>query len=301
VPYFIHESHHADAKYYFSSSESYAQQGRVIPPADIIITPGSTPSSELDGFFSQQLTRRSQKGKEHVKQHARPSATVVSKPTLPNNHETSTFSSSSIGRRRSSLFRSPFVKVLEKPLSSSHTRLAFHLQSSCNPKGVQNKIAQPCLKEVFEGEWKKLRHHGELITNNPSSMYTSVAAPREVWVVQEPNSYAYPTIFYKTPQVLPCDSVIRLPLLDMHAEHAVNTIRADPRLAHLLEKSGIKLQCNYRLPSSRAICEGWWDEAERLIKRKNKKGKNKTQPMFGLGYVHGDSTMSEDEGVNDPR
>jgi hypothetical protein len=31
----------------------------------------------------------------------------------------------------------------------------------------------------------------------PPSMYTSVAAPLEVWVVQEPNSYAYPTIFYK--------------------------------------------------------------------------------------------------------
>jgi hypothetical protein len=49
-------------------------------------------------------------------------------------------------------------------------------------------------------------------------MYTTVAAPLEVWVVQEPNSYAYPTIFYKTPEVLPCDAVIRLPLLDMHAE-----------------------------------------------------------------------------------
>jgi hypothetical protein len=89
----------------------------------------------------------------------------------------------------------------------------------------------------------------------PPSMNTSVAVPLEVWVVQEPNSYAYPTIFYKTPQVLPCDSVIRLPLLD---------------------------------------------EAERLIKRKNKKGKNKIQPKFGLGYVHDDSTTSEDEGVNDP-
>jgi hypothetical protein len=135
----------------------------------------------------------------------------------------------------------------------------------------------------------------------PPSMYTSIAVPLEVWVVKEPNSYAYPTIFYKTPQVLPCDYVIGLPLLDMHAEQAVNTIRAGPRLAHLLEKFGIKLQRNYMLPSPPAICEEWWDEAERLIKRKNKKGKNKTQPMFGLGYVHGDSTMSEDEGVNDPR
>jgi hypothetical protein len=37
MPYSIHESHHADAKYYFSSSESYIQQGRVTPHVDIIV------------------------------------------------------------------------------------------------------------------------------------------------------------------------------------------------------------------------------------------------------------------------
>jgi hypothetical protein len=95
MPYSIHESHHANAKYYFSSSESYVQQGQVTPPVDLIITPGSTPSLELDGFFSQQSTRRSRKGKEHVKQRGRPSVAVVRKPTLPNNHGTSTSSSSS--------------------------------------------------------------------------------------------------------------------------------------------------------------------------------------------------------------
>jgi hypothetical protein len=95
MPYSIHESHHADAKYYFSSSESYVQQGQVTPPVDIIITPGSTPSSELDGFFSQQSNRRSRKGTEHVKQCGRPSVVVVRKPTFPNNHGTSTSSSSS--------------------------------------------------------------------------------------------------------------------------------------------------------------------------------------------------------------
>jgi hypothetical protein len=87
----------------------------------------------------------------------------------------------------------------------------------------------------------------------------------------------------------------------MHVEQAVNTIRADLRLAHLLEKFGIKLQHNYRLLSPPTICEDWWDEAERLIKMKNKKGKNKTGPKYGLGYVHKDSSTSEDDGVNDPR
>jgi hypothetical protein len=79
----------------------------------------------------------------------------------------------------------------------------------------------------------------------------------------------------------------------------VNTIRADPRFVHLLEKSGIKLQRNYRLPSPPAICEEWWDKAERLIRKKNKRGKNKTQPKYGLGYVHGNSSTSEEDGVND--
>jgi hypothetical protein len=148
--------------------------------------------------------------------------------------------------------------------------------------------------EEIEASWGANHKH-------PPSIYTSIAMPLEVWVVQEPNSYAYPTKFYKTPQVLPCDSIIRLPLLDIHAEEVVNTIKADPRLAHLLEKSGIKLQYNYRLLSPPAICEEWWNEAERLIKKKNTKGKNKTQPKFGLGYVHDDSTTSEEEGVNNPQ
>jgi len=135
----------------------------------------------------------------------------------------------------------------------------------------------------------------------PPSMYTSVAAPLRVWVVQEPNSYAYPTIFYKAPQALPCDSIIRSPTFDIHVEEAVNTIRADPRLAHLLEKSGIKLQRNYRLPAPPAICEEWWEEAERLIRRKNKNGKRRAQPKYGLGYVHADSNSSEEDEFNDPR
>jgi hypothetical protein len=67
----------------------------VAPPVDIVITPDSTPSSELDDFFSQHSTRQSQEGKEHVKQRGRLSAAVVSKSTLPNNHGTSASSSSS--------------------------------------------------------------------------------------------------------------------------------------------------------------------------------------------------------------
>jgi hypothetical protein len=67
----------------------------VTPPVDIVITPGSTPSTELDGFFLQHSTRQSRKGKEHAKQRGRPSAAIVSKSAPPNNYGTCTSSSSS--------------------------------------------------------------------------------------------------------------------------------------------------------------------------------------------------------------
>jgi hypothetical protein len=335
MPYSIHESHHADVKYYFSSSESYVQQGRVTPPVDIVITPGSTPSSELDGFFSQHLTRRSKKGKEHAKQRGRPSAAIVSKSALPNNYGTSTSLSSSattmphllggaeVPSPAPLLLRSATTEPKENSgilalasstendltlLNSAGAREAPKLlahESGLPPPIILQSRASSKQESTTPPEGSVRRRVEEIETSwganhkQPPSMYTSVAAPLEVWVVQEPNSYAYPTIFYKTPQVLPCDSVIRLPLLDMHAKTAVNTIRADPRLAHLLEKSGIKLQHIYRLPSPPVVCEEWWDDAERLIRKKNKKGKNKTQPKYGLGYAHDNSSTSEEDGVND--
>jgi hypothetical protein len=64
----------------------------------------------------------------------------------------------------------------------------------------------------------------------------------------------------------------------------------------LIPPYSIKLR---RLPSPPAIYEEWWDEAERLIRKKNKKGKNKTQPKYGLGYAHDNSSTSEEDGVND--
>jgi hypothetical protein len=79
MPYTIHELHHADAKYYFSSGESYDQQGRVTPPADVIITPSSTSSLELREFLSHHSAWRSSKGKEQQRRRGTPSAAVASK------------------------------------------------------------------------------------------------------------------------------------------------------------------------------------------------------------------------------
>jgi hypothetical protein len=226
-----------------------------------------------------------------VKQRGRSSVAVVSKPTLPNNHGTSTSSSSAIATMPLLLGEVEFPSsaplllrsVTKEPKENS--RILVLMSSAKNdltllnstgareaPKLLTHETGHPppiILQSRGSSEQKSItpsegsvRRVEEIEASwganhkQPPSMYTSVAVPLEVWVVQEPNSYAYPTIFYKTPQVLPCDSVIRLPLLD---------------------------------------------EAERLIKRKNKRGKNKIQPKFGLGYVHDDSTTSEDEGVNNPR
>jgi hypothetical protein len=68
-------------------------------------------------------------------------------------------------------------------------------------------------------------------------------------------------------------------------------MKAEPRMVRLLEKEGIKLQRNSRLPSPPSICEKWWDQAEKLVNE----GKKKTQPKYGLGYIRSESSGSEDD------
>ena len=86
-PYTIHESHHADAKYYFSGGELSKHQGRVAPAADLIITPGSNTSSEVDALSTPHSGRRIQK-REQVKRHGKslmvtPSFNSKNTPSTP--------------------------------------------------------------------------------------------------------------------------------------------------------------------------------------------------------------------------
>jgi hypothetical protein len=204
----------------------------VTPHVDIIITPDSTPSLELDGFFSQQSTRRSQKGKEHVKQRGRLAAAVVSKPTLPNDHGTSTSSSSSatttplllgeveVPSSAPLLLRSVTTEPKENSgilVLTSTAKNDITLLNSTGaqeaPKLLEHETDLPppiILQSKGSSEQKittppegSVRRRVEEIEmswganhKQPPSMYTSVVAPLEVWVVQEPNSYAYPTIFH---------------------------------------------------------------------------------------------------------
>jgi len=133
--------------------------------------------------------------------------------------------------------------------------------STILPQGsVRRRVAE--IEDLWEAEIKQ-----------PPSMYISVTTPLEVWLVLDQASC--PTLFYKVPQVLPFDSIIRLPSPCFNVEVASTTIKAEPRMARLLEKSGINLLRNYRLPSPPPICEEWWEEAEKIM-RKN--GKKKSKP-----------------------
>jgi hypothetical protein len=115
----------------------------------------------------------------------------------------------------------------------------------------------------------------------PPSMYISTAMPLQVLVIPEKHYGFPPTLFYKVPQVQPCDILIKLPISIVDNDVAVTTMKVEPRLVSLLRNSGIELQRNCRLPSPPAICEVWWGQAEKIIKKKKKK----VQPRYGLGYI----------------
>ena len=73
-PYTIQEAYHVDAKYYFPSDEPQTQQGRVTPPADILVTPGSNPSMGAESSSGQYFSRKFQ---GRGRGRGRPSATTI--------------------------------------------------------------------------------------------------------------------------------------------------------------------------------------------------------------------------------
>lgn len=94
--------------------------------------------------------------------------------------------------------------------------------------------------------------------------------------------------------VQPCDLIIELPNAHLDAEEVATTMKVDAKLIPLLEKAGINVQQNRRMPPPPAICEEWWGQAEEMIKKKCK-----VQPKFRLGYSKPYSSDSEDEDFDD--
>jgi hypothetical protein len=182
-------------------------------------------------LFSQQPTRRSQKGKEHMKQHGKPSVAIVSKSTSLNNYGTSTSLSSSstttpllLGGAEvppSALLLLRFVTAEPKENSRILVLMSFTendptLLNSAGAREApkllahENNLPPPIIlqsrgileqKNATPPEGSVRRRVEEIETSwganhkQPPSMYTSVATSLEVWVIQEPNSYAYPTIY----------------------------------------------------------------------------------------------------------
>lgn len=128
------------------------------------------------------------------------------------------------------------------------------------------------------------------LLRQPPAMYVTVTTPLEVWAIPGPYIHTFPTLFYKVPEVHPCDFIFKLPASVPDTEVALVSLKAEPKLVRLLENSGIKLQRNRRLPPPPAICEEWWEQAEEFIKRKCK-----DQPKYGLGYIPSEFSESEDE------
>jgi hypothetical protein len=68
-------------------------------------------------------------------------------------------------------------------------------------------------------------------------------------------------------------------------------MKAEPKMARLLEKAGFTLRRNNRIPPPPAVCEAWWRQSEDLIKKRHK-----ARPKFGLGYVDLGGSDDEEEG-----
>ena len=122
----------------------------------------------------------------------------------------------------------------------------------------------------------------------PPSLYISVASPLEVWAIPNLSGCGVRTIFYKVPQVKQCDSICEFPKPCSDPEEVLPTMKAEPKMVRLLEKAGITLGRNNRMPPPPSICEEWWRQAEDLIKQKGK-----AQPKFGLGYINLDGPSNE--------
>ena len=102
----------------------------------------------------------------------------------------------------------------------------------------------------------------------PPSLYISTTNELEVWAIPGHSSTPL-TIFYKVPQVQPSDVVFEIPNFDQDTDEALTTMKAEPRMARLLENAGVVLGPNNRVPPPPAVCEQWWSETEARIKNKN--------------------------------
>ncbi|XP_062213540.1 uncharacterized protein LOC133914453 [Phragmites australis] len=161
---------------------------------------------------------------------------------------------------------------IEKPLITVHEGSTDAPPATAQTLQVTNKAATSTSPEHKEGRVKKIVAKIEKVASSSPllplpSLYTSVATPLEVWVVPDPQGYTSPTLFYKVPHTQCCNLVLNFPDTESDKEEIIGTLRVEPNMVPLLERSGIKLRRNQRLPSPPNVCEEWWSQSERLVKK----------------------------------
>ncbi|KAM0856129.1 hypothetical protein ACQ4PT_049321 [Festuca glaucescens] len=287
-PYTIQEVHHADAKYYFPSIEPGKQQGRSTPNVDVLTTPSTTsvtPSTTEMKFLIAPCSSSPGPsiGKLAVQNDKQEKLGIEGSM---NNH---------VGKGLSTtapiLLRADNASTSTSPLSTGTT--GGCTLSAAAPILIKAHPSKDCAaKPEKESLGIMPRILSESLLMQPPSLYISVTTPLDVLAVQSANKRAIPTIFYKVPEKQPCDDVYRLPNEGFEIEEALTTMKVEDRMIPLLRRAGILIQPNSRLPSPPVVCEEWWEQAEKLIK----KGSN-FHPKYGLGY-HEEDSSDEEEGLH---
>jgi len=174
--------------------------------------------------------------------------------------------------------------VISEDASTTNTPQASASQAMAAPKGaVRKRVAE------IEGVPKS----AECMQPPSLYIYISTTSKLEVWTIPGHSPSTPRTVFYKVPQVQHCDFVLESTNPDHTADEALTTMKAEPRMARLLEKAWITLGPNNRIPPPPAVCKQWWSQAEALIK-----AKHKVQPKFELGYHHIDTSDEGEDPVN---
>jgi hypothetical protein len=82
-PYTLQEVHHADAKYFFPNEGVVKQLGRSTPPAEILITPKTTPSVAELKYLIAPCVASSKPRNSSYQEHGRKSSGHLAKGTTP--------------------------------------------------------------------------------------------------------------------------------------------------------------------------------------------------------------------------